>query len=149
MTPKLNYPTLVADQTSRRKPYSTPQLWKQYQNILLKSNDKQSTVYKNFIKLKKLAIFIHSLPHNGLDTPPNADFTFDQGGEILRILENRDDKRDNPIKSVLLNRYEKSSEMYALINVACKLLFSTKTRVVFVTKNCRNIPMIYLIYGGG
>ena len=47
--------------------------------------------------------------------------------EILRILENRDEKRDNPIKSVLLNRYEKSSEMYALINVACKLLFSTKT----------------------
>jgi MoxR-like ATPase len=129
VTPKLNYPTLVADQTGRRQTLSTPQLWdQQYQSLLLKSCDMQSTFYKNFIKLKNLAIFIHALPHNGLDTPPNADFIFDQVGEILRILENKDNKRDNPLKSILLNRYEKSSEIYALINVACKLLFSTKTR---------------------
>ena len=85
-------------------------------------------------------LFINDIPHNGLDTPPNANFTFDQVREILRILENGDEKRDNPIKSVFLNRYEKSSEVYARINVVCKLLFSTKTNGGIRYEKLRKYP---------
>ena len=122
---KLSYPGCRSDWPPETLIDS--QLWEQYENSLLDPDDKQSTLYKNFTKLKSLANFIQSLPHNGLDTPPNGDFTFDQLKEMLIILENGDEKRDNPVKSVFLNRYEKSSETYALINVICKLLFSTKT----------------------
>lgn len=142
VTPPLNYFTVVADHTLRHNRIPADLLWKNYQEKLSESKEVYAYTEKNFTKINKLADFIKSIPHGDVDTPAESHLTFAEIKSMLQALRREEvtPLRDNPLKSILLSRYTKGSEVYARINVVCKLLFSYKSTTGVRKKKLNQFP---------
>ncbi len=142
VTPPLNYFTTVADHTLRHNRIPADLLWKHYQEKLSVSKEVYAYDEKNFTKIKKLADFIQGIPHGQVDTPVESHLTFAQITAMSQALqrEAKEPLRENPVKSILLAGYTKGSEVYARINVVCKLLFSYKSTTGIRKKKLNQFP---------
>lgn len=124
ITTPLPYPTPLAEHTGRSCTVPRTLLWEHYQAVL---QEKTTYVERHFLAIQALADSIHKLPHGQVGTPVTPEFSFRQIEGMLALLQRTPDA-ENPIKSLLLHRYDKDCEMYAFINIACKLLFTRQTK---------------------